>query len=364
MKQTHLSKLFGFIAGTLIAGSGLQAQIGPLPPISPPNWPPGPGPTPIGWQGVRILATDPTALGGTSSGAFTVLLPEPPTNDLPVYLAISGSAENGVDYQLMTNGVQMGTSAGTNVVIPAGFLAVDILVQPITGTSNTGNKTVVLTVETNASYQVMPWGRRATVTIVDDIFNILPPSVEVTNPPDGSLFWYPATITLGAEASDTDASIVSVSFFANDDFVGKATTVPYSVVWKNPRPGRYAVAALAFNSVGQSTLSAPVHLVVTNVLPTVVLSSPTNYSNFPLGTTITLEADSSDAVNPITNVTFYANAHVVDSVAIPTSATSPYTNTFAWTPTHGGPYVLQASVTDSLKNKVYSKVVVINVSRY
>jgi hypothetical protein len=314
---------------------------------------------------VGILATDPTALEGTSSGAFTVILDAAATTNLPVTLALSGTASNGVDYELVTNGVAMPTNVNTNVVIiPAGYLAVDILVQPLPETVNSGNKRVVLSVVvTNGGYQVMPGAHRAKVTIVDDIFNIPPPSVEITNPPDGSVFWFPTNITVGAEASDSGAAIRSVSFFANDDFLGKATNSPYSVVWTNPCPGRYCLTALAFDVVGQSTVSAPVQIVVTNILPVVNLSSPTNGSNFTLGEGITLEADSSDAVNPITNVTFYANARVLDSVAIPTSATSPYTNTFTWTPKRHGVYILQASVSDTLNNKAYSNWVMINVSR-
>ena len=362
MKQAHVSKLFGVIAGTLIAAGGLQAQpiwpggpiTPPIGPITPPFDPPSTLPS------VGILATDPTALGGTSSGAFTVILNAATTTNLPVTLALSGTASNSVDYQLVTNGVVLPTKG---ITIPAGFLAVDILVQPMSGTPNTGNKTVVVGVVTSGGYQVFPGARRATVTIVDDIFNIPPPSVALTNPVEGSLFWFPAPITLGAEASDTGVSIRSVSFFANDDCLGKVTTSPYSLTWTNARPGRYALTALAFDVVGQSTMSAPVHIVVTNVVPVVHLSSPTNGSNFTLGEGITLEADSSDATNPITNVTFYANARVVDTVAIPTSATSPYTNTFTWTPARRGVDILQASVTDTLNNKVYSNRVLINVSK-
>jgi hypothetical protein len=383
MKQAHVSNLFGLIAGTLIAGGGLQAQttgpIDPTPPIEPP-------PSTLPWVG--ILATDPTALQGTSSGAFTLLVNAALPTNLPVTLALSGTSSNGVDYELVTNGVVMPTHTNTNVVvIPAGFLAVDILVQPISGAPNTGNKTVVACVVTNVGYQVWPGpgiyaglpnplgltpgatipvglgSRRATVTIVDDIFNIAAPTVAITNPPDGSVFWFPAPITLGAEASDTGSSISSVSFFANDEFLGKATTSPYSVVWTNPWPGRFTLTALAFDAVGQSTLSAPVHIVVTNILPLVKLSSPTNDSNFILGEGVTMEADSSDSANPITNVTFYVNGRVVDKVAIPTTATSPYTNTFTWTPAQRGVYILQASVTDTLKNKVYSNRALINVSK-
>jgi hypothetical protein len=349
MKKPHFLKLFGIVATTLIAGSRLQAQM-----------PPGPPPVSSDLPSVGILATDPTALEGTSSAAFTLLLAQSTTNDLAVNLAISGTASNTVDYELMTNGVVLKTNV---VTIPKGFLAVDILVQPLSDTVNRGNKTVVLGVMTNTNYQVLAGERHATVTIVDDVFNIPPPTVEITSPTNDSVFWFGAPITLTADASDPGISIRSVTFYANDDIVGKATTSPYSVVWTNARPGRYTLSALAFDVANQSTLSAPVKISVTNVVPAVLLSSPTNGSNFASGQSVTLEADSSDAKNAITNVTFYANGRVLDSVAIPLTATSPYTNTFTWTPAHGGFYFLQASATDTLKNKVYSNQVRINVSR-
>jgi len=353
MKQAHIGKLFGAIAGTLIAGSGLQAQI--VPPIDPV----GP-PTPLPSFG--ILATDPTALEGTSSGAFTLIRYGPATNDLVVSLAISGTASNGVDYELITNGVPLKTNV---VILPTGFLAVDILVQPILDTINRGNKTVVLGVETsNVALPMIPASRHATVTIVDDVFNIPAPTVEITAPTNDSTFWFGTPITLTASASDTGANLRSVSFFDGDDLLGKATTSPYSYVWTDARPGRHTLTALAFDVVNQSTLSAPVQIFVTNVVPVIVLSSPTNGSNFVLTQPVTLEADSSDAVNPITNVTFYANGHVLDSIAIPTSATSPYTNTYTWTPANKrAVYFLQASATDTLGSKTYSKQVMINVSK-
>ena len=351
MKQAHIGKLFGAIAGTLIAGSGLQAQI--VPPIDPVG-PPTPMPS------FGILATDPTALEGTSSGAFTLVRYWPATNDLVVSLAISGTASNGVDYELFTNGVPLKTNV---VTLPTGFLAVDILVQPILDTINRGNKTVVLGVESNMPSAMLKGPRRATVTIIDDVFNIPAPTVAITAPADGSIFWFGTPITLTASASDPGANIQSVSFFDNDDFLGKATTSPYSYVWTAARPGRHTLTALAFDVVNQSTLSAPVQIFVTNVVPVIVLSQPTDGSNFVLTQPITLEADSSDAVNSISNVTFYANGHVLDAITIPTSATSPYTNTFTWTPAKRGAYSLQASATDTLGNKVYSKRVMVNVSK-
>ncbi len=356
MKQAYLSKLLGLVATTLLVSSVAQAQflpIGPTP-IGPPIGPPN------GLPGVGVLATDPTALEGTSSGAFTVIVPQAPTNDLNVVLKIGGTGSNTVDYLLYTNGVVLPTNV---VTIPAGYLAVDILVQPIAETVNTGNKTVVLTVETNAAYNVLPGARRAVVTIVDDVFNVPPPTVAITNPVDGSTFLAGTPISIGAEASDSGAAIKSVTFFANDFFLGSSTTAPYSVTWSNPPTGHFTLSALAFDVVGQSTLSAPVKISVTNTLPVIHLSSPTNFSNFVLGSAVPLEADSSDAVNPITNVTFYANARVIDSIAIPSSSTSPYTNTFSWVPAKASVYLLQASATDSEGNKVFSNRVFIDVSK-
>ena len=101
-------------------------------------------PTAANLPGVAILASDATALAGTSSGAFTLVRSGPADADLTVNLDIAGSAVNGVDYTTIAN----------TLTIPAGFLAVDIPVQPIPSATPTTNKSVVITVQTNAAYHV------------------------------------------------------------------------------------------------------------------------------------------------------------------------------------------------------------------
>jgi Bacterial Ig domain len=198
-----------------------------------------------------IFATDPTALEGTSSGAFTLIRTgQDSSNALTVDLTISGTASNGVDYATISN----------VVTIPAGSLAVDIPVLPIV--VNTGNKTVVLSVGTNNTF--FAYGRKAVVEIIDDTFNIPQPTVNLVSPTNGSVFGSPATITLQATASDPDVTISSVSFYANDEFLGKTTNSPYSLTWTNARPGRFAVFARAVDQVGQSAISAAAHITLTN----------------------------------------------------------------------------------------------------
>src|SRR5207249_3924617 len=126
---------------------------------------------------------------------------------------------------------------------------------------------VVLTVETNASYVVGKKGR-AVVQIIDDAFNIPPPTVTLISPTNGSVFGYPATINLEATASDPEVPIQKVSFYADNYFLGQSTNSPYSFVWTNVFPGHYTVFARAVDQVGQSVFSAGARITVTNSVQT------------------------------------------------------------------------------------------------
>ena len=193
---------------------------------------------------VDIRASDPYALEGTSTGSFT-LIRHGSTNDaLDVTLSFSGSASNGVDYQAVK-----GTAT-----IPAGFLAIDIPITPIV--ANTGNKQVTFTIETNSAY-ARSLHRSATVNIIDDTFNDPRPTIDLTSPTNGSSFTAPATVTVTATAGEPDFKISSVSFFADDLLIGRATNSPYSVTVTNIRAGHYEIFARAVDSVSANPRSLP-----------------------------------------------------------------------------------------------------------
>jgi hypothetical protein len=295
---------------------------------------------------VVVVAPDPVALEGTSSGAFTVIRYGPATNDLVVNLAFSGTASNGVDYAMVPN----------TITISNGSLAADIKIDPIV--VNQGNKTVILAVETNSNYSTGEhhW---AEVKIVDDVFDFLPPTVMLTSPADGSILTNPPSITLTATVNDPGVSIKSVSFYANDDFLGRETNSPYSLVWSNPPGGRFVLFARAVDQFDRSVLSAPVHITVTDIDPVVKLTSPTNGQNFTVHQNITLAADASDPDTnaTITSVSFYANDHFLG-----TETNSPYS--LVWSNAPSGFFFLRAVATDSTGDKGYSKPVVINVSPF
>ena len=212
---------------------------------------------------VSIIASDRVALEGTSSGSFTLLFSDKTTGYITVNLGVSGTATNGLDYGPIS----------TNITVPPGTLAVDIPIVPLIDLVNRGNKSVVLTVLSNStSYNVL-YRSKAKVEIIDDTYNITPPTISLTSPSEGAVFTAPAVITLTAAASDPDVPISSVSFYANDNFLGKVTSKPYSLTITNKYPGHFALFARAVDSVDQSTVSAPVHITV-NSAPPVTTSTP------------------------------------------------------------------------------------------
>jgi hypothetical protein len=332
--------LTGLVMGAIAVANQTWAQESPVP------FPNLPAPSGTNGPFVLLIATDPTALEGTSTGSFT-LIRNGGTNALTVSLGISGSASNGVDYSTIP----------TNVTIPAGFLAIDIPVSPIVDTNNRGNKTVTLTIQPGTNYQT-GGDHRATVTIIDDVFNTPAPTVSISSPTNGSTFAFPAPISITADPSDPGATITSVSFFANDEFLGKVTNSPYTLTWSNAHAGHYALFARAVDNLNQSAVSTPVDITVTTVLPVVAITSPTNGQNFTAHQDIPIDATVTDASSAasIAKVTFYANNHVLGTVT-----NAPYQ--IVWSNAPAGFYGLEAAATDNVGQKAYSKTVVINVSR-
>ncbi len=110
---------------------------------------------------VDITADVPDAYElGPVSGNFT-LTRNGDTNDLTVYLAISGTASNAVDYLTLTNTVTF-ANGSNSVALP---------VVPILNYEIDGDESVTVTILTNAAYYVGNNGQ-ATVTIHESPYGI------------------------------------------------------------------------------------------------------------------------------------------------------------------------------------------------
>lgn len=79
-----------------------------------------------------------------------------------------------------------------------------------------------------------------------------------------SSFTAPATIMLGAIASDGNGSIAKVDYFANSASIlgGTSSTAPYNFTWSGVDAGVYTLAAMATDDAGETTMSKPVRIMV------------------------------------------------------------------------------------------------------
>ncbi len=228
---------------------------------------------------VSIVATTPEVTeNGAVPGVFTISW-APPTNTVPVYLTrdlrvfyrITGLAQNGTDYEQITN----------YVVIPLGARAATISIQPIDDRLYEGRETVTLEIVPTPLSSGPPYmigsPRLATVTILDneEAPTNFPPAVSLIMPTNQSTFPAPADIGLLAQAQDRDGFVETVEFFAGSRSLGIVTNNPYMMspinpwrlLWPKVGVGDYVLTAVATDNVGASATSAPVRISVIEALP-------------------------------------------------------------------------------------------------
>jgi hypothetical protein len=292
---------------------------------------------------ISVVASDPTAFEGYSSGAFTIY--RAGTNDnLAVGIHLGGSASNGVDYVTLPD----------SVTIPAGFHSVGLTVQPLVVPQNSEGKRVELTILSNATYAVLR-PSSAVVTINDNHFENVAPSVTITSPSDNTAVGQPVSLTITASASDPDDSIRSVSFFANDHLIGYSKTNPYSVIWSNSAVGTYGLFARAEDALGKSTVSSVVHVTVTNNAPVLRLTAPIDGSVYSQPANITVAAEASGGTTSVKKISFYHGDDLIGTVT-----NKPYS--VVWSNVPRGQFTLIARETDSAGAVAYSQKVTITVS--
>jgi hypothetical protein len=134
-----------------------------------------------------------------------------------------------------------------------------------------------------------------------------PPTVSITTPLDGASFLAPASITINANAADTDGTVTKVEFFNGATKLGEDTSAPYSFVWNNVTVGNYTLTAKATDNMTATATSAAVAIsVVVNQAPTITLTSPADAAtNVGTGGTVSLSASVSDPESQPLTVTFY-----------------------------------------------------------
>ena len=99
------------------------------------------------------------------------------------------------------------------------------------------------------------------------------PVVSIVSPVNNSSYTPPASITITANATDSNSTISKVEFYNDTTLLGLSITSPYSITWKNVSFGNYSITAKATAADGYSSTSSPVSVKVSPVACTGVASS-------------------------------------------------------------------------------------------
>ncbi len=185
-----------------------------------------------------------------------------------------------------------------------------------------------------------------------------PPTVAITAPVVGATFAAPATVSITADANDTDGTITKVEFFNGATKLGEDLDAPYAYNWTTVPQGSYTLTAKVTDNFGLTATSAPVNISVgppNTVPPTVAITAPGNdpYLIAPASVSIAVAADDSDG--NVTKVEFFNG-----TTKLGEDTEAPYL--FAWTNVPAGSYVLTAKATDNLTASTTSGPVNITVN--
>jgi hypothetical protein len=164
-----------------------------------------------------------------------------------------------------------------------------------------------------------------------------PPVVALTSPFNGAAYAAPATINLAASVTANGHNITSVQFYNGSSLLGQASTAPYAFAWGNVAAGTFSLSAQVIYDGGSATASTLVAVTVTNLLPTIVLTSPLNAATYSAPAVINLNATVSPNGHNITMVQFFNGANLLGQTPTP-----PYS--FNWSNVSPGDFALTASL--------------------
>lgn len=137
----------------------------------------------------------------------------------------------------------------------------------------------------------------------------LPPTVLITNPPNGTVFGVPANVTIEASASDSDGSVTNVQFLVGSTVLSNRTSAPYVATTNSLPAGNYTLSAIASDNNGAKATNS-LSISVTNPPPSsVTILNPTHNGtsfSFTFATQVgyTYTAQFTPSLNPISWFTF------------------------------------------------------------
>ncbi|MFN0120336.1 MAG: Ig-like domain-containing protein, partial [Blastocatellia bacterium] len=143
-----------------------------------------------------------------------------------------------------------------------------------------------------------------------------PPTVTLTAPQNGAAFSAPASVTLAAQAADTDGTVARVEFYLDNALVNTDVSAPWEFTATSVGAGPHQAYARAVDNTGAATNSAVSNFTGSSLPPNpmkAAITSPGNGASYPGPTSVTLAATADETAGPVTRMEFYVNDTLVGS---------------------------------------------------
>ncbi len=190
------------------------------------------------------------------------------------------------------------------------------------------------------------------------IGDVVPPTVSITSPAANASV--NGAVTIVANAQD-DRAVTEVTFYADAQVVGTATSAPWQVGWTAPTTeGTVVLVATAKDAAGHLTTSAPVSVWVDVTAPTVEILSPAGGAIVFGLVPIVAAVDDDRGIENVAKVDFLANG-VVIGTDVRSDPTGPSTIDWQTRTYPDGPYTLTAKAYDRAGNSATSAPVTVEV---
>lgn len=180
-----------------------------------------------------------------------------------------------------------------------------------------------------------------------------PPVINISSPGKSTAYIAPAAITIDANATDADGSVIRVEFFNGTTKIGECNVLPWSFMWKEVPEGTYSITAVATDNSNLRTTSDPVMVVVeksasaVNLLPSVLIISPLNNAKLEAPASVSITANAGDPDGSVEKVEYYLGQKKIGESLEP-----PYNIVLDFD--SAGVYEITARVLDNLYASAYS----------
>ncbi len=182
-----------------------------------------------------------------------------------------------------------------------------------------------------------------------------PPVVTINTPLNNQTFDSDDQVVINTTVTDADGTISKVEFYLNDSLIGTTTSSPYTLALNDLPTGTYTITVKATDNLNTEE-SETIQITVSNKLPSISITAPTNGTTFQFSEPITLNVDANDPDGSIKMVEYYINGVLTTTRLYPDFS-------FTWNNAPIGEYEIVAFATDNDGAKVASTPVVISIGK-